>query len=145
VPAHAYDYAVLRAVPRVERGERINVGVVVSCPARGFLDCATALDEARLRALDPRVDVEAIARQLAAIEAVCRGHAGGGPIAGLSRSERFHFIVSPRSTVLQASRVHAGRCEDPAAVLVHLYEVLVARVEGDGGSAGVTTARNARR
>jgi hypothetical protein len=125
MPAHAYDYAILRAVPRVERGERINVGVVLSCPTRGFLDCATHLDAARLRALDPRADVEGLARQLAAVEAVCRGRRDAGPIAALPRSERFHWIVSPRSTVLQASHVHAGRCDDPALALAHLVEALV--------------------
>lgn len=126
MPVHAYDYAVLRAVPRVERGERINVGVVLSCPTRGFLDCATHLDAARLRALDPDADVEALARQLAAVEAVCRGQRGAGPIAALPRSERFHWVVSPRSTMLQASPVHAGRSDDPARALAHLFEALVA-------------------
>lgn len=126
MPVHAYDYAVLRAVPRVERGERINVGVVLSCPTRGFLDCATHLDATRLRALDPDADVEALARQLAAVEAVCRGQRGAGPVAALPRSERFHWVVSPRSTMLQASPVHAGRSDDPARALAHLFEALVA-------------------
>lgn len=125
MPAHAYDYAILRAVPRVERGERINVGVVLSCPSRGFLDCATHLDRARLLALDPGADVEALARHLVALEAVCRGQRDAGPIAALPRSERFHWLVSPRSTMLQASAVHAGRGEDPARVLAHLHETLV--------------------
>jgi hypothetical protein len=122
---HAYDYAILRAVPRVERGERINVGVVLSCPTLGFLDGATHLDAERLRAIDPGADVAGLARQLAAVEAVCRGRRDAGPIAALSRSERFHWVVSPRSTVLQASAVHAGCCEDPARTLVHLFEALV--------------------
>lgn len=125
MPAHAYDYAVLRAVPRVERGERINVGVVLSCPTLGFLDCAIGLDRARLLALDPTADVEAIERQLRAIEAVCRGARGAGPLAALPRSERFHWVVSPRSTVLQASAVHSGWCEDPAQTLAHLLDGLV--------------------
>jgi hypothetical protein len=125
MPVHAYDYAILRAVPRVERGERINVGVVLSCPTLGFLDCATHLDAERLRGLDPRADVEGLARQLAAVEAVCRGRRDAGPIAALPRSERFHWVVSPRSTVLQAGEVHAGRCEDPAGTLAHLLETLV--------------------
>lgn len=125
MPAHAYDYALLRAVPRVERGERINVGVVLSCPAKGFLDCATHLDRTRLRALDPAADADALARHLASLEAVCRGRRDAGPIAALPRTERFHWLVSPRSTVLQASAVHAGRCEDPAKTLAHLFETLV--------------------
>jgi len=125
MPVHAYDYAILRAVPRVERGERINVGVVVSCPTLAFLDCATHLDRERLRAIDPRADVEGLARQLAAVEAVCRGRRDAGPIAALPRTERFHWIVSPRSTVLQAGEVHAGRCADPAGTLAHLLERLV--------------------
>jgi hypothetical protein len=125
MPAHAYDYAVLRAVPRVERGERINVGVVLSCPAKGFLDCATHLDRARLRALDPAADAQALARHLDSLAAVCRGQRDAGPIAAMPRTERFHWLVSPRSTILQASAVHAGRCEDPATALAHLFETLV--------------------
>lgn len=131
MPAHAYDYAVLRAVPRVERGERINVGVVLSCPTLAFLDCATHLDGARLLALDPGADVDGIARHLAAVEAVCRGRPEAGPIATLPRRERFHWLVGPRSTVLQPSAVHAGRCDDPARTLVHLFEMLV--VVGSAG------------
>lgn len=125
MPVHAYDYAVLRAVPRVERGERINVGVVLSCPARGFLDCATHLDRARLLALDPAADADGLARHLASLEAVCRGRRDAGPVAALPRTERFHWLVSPRSTVLQAGAMHAGRCEDPARTLAHLFETLV--------------------
>jgi hypothetical protein len=125
MPAHAYDYAVIRAVPRVERGERINVGVVLSCPTLGFLDCTTHLDRARLLALDPGADAEALARHLASLEAVCRGQPGAGPIAALPRTERFHWLVSPRSTVLQASHVHSGRCDDPARALAHLHATLV--------------------
>ena len=125
MPVHAYDYAILRAVPRVERGERINVGVVVSCPTRGFLDCRTHLERARLLALDPAADVEGLARHLVSLEAVCRGQRNAGPIAALPRTERFHWLVSPRSAVLQASAVHSGRCEDPARTLEHLFETLV--------------------
>ena len=131
MPAHGYDYAILRAVPRVERGERINAGVVLSCPTLGFLDCATHLDRARLLALDPSADVEALARHLMSLEAVCRGQPGAGPIATLPRTERFHWLVSPRSTILQASAVHAGRCEDPERTLAHLYDTLV--LVGPGG------------
>lgn len=125
MPAHAYDYAVLRAVPRVERGERINVGVVLSCPTLGFLDCMTGLDPARLRSIDPAADVAAIERQLRGVQAVCRGERGAGPIAALPRLERFHWLVSPRSTVLQAGAVHAGCCEDPAQTLRRLFDALV--------------------
>lgn len=125
MPVHAYDYAILRAVPRVERGERINVGVVLSCPTLGFLDCATHLDRSRLFALDSDADADALTRQLVAVEAVCRGRRDAGPIAALPRSERFHWVVSPRSTVLQAGAVHTGRCEDPAGTLAHLFETLV--------------------
>lgn len=125
MPVHAYDYAILRAVPRVERGERINVGVILSCPAKGFLDCATHLDRTRLSALDPAADADALVRHLDSLEAVCRGRRDAGPIAALPRSERFHWLVSPKSTVLQASHVHAGRCDDPASTLAHLFETLV--------------------
>lgn len=122
----SYDYAVIRVVPRVDREEFVNVGVIVSCPAREFLEARIELDERRLTALDPTLDVEAIRVHLASIPAICLGGAQAGPIGQLSQRERFHWLVAPRSTMIQTSPAHAGRCcTDPAAVLEHLLEAMV--------------------
>jgi hypothetical protein len=125
--ASAYDYAVIRVVPRVERGEQVNVGVILSCPERGFLDARVELDEPRLLALDPGVDLETVRRQLAAIPKLCAGGDDLGPIGVLSQRERFHWLVAPRSTVIQTSAAHTGRCEDPEQALEHLMDRLVRR------------------
>jgi hypothetical protein len=129
VPARsAFDYAVLRVVPRVEREEFVNVGVVVHAPALAFLGCAVALDRARLGELAPGLgaaDLDDIAAHLEAWRAVCAGEAGAGPIAALSPSERFHWLVAPRSAMLQTSPVHSGVSDDPAAALDRLYRSLV--------------------
>ena len=122
---HTYDYAIVRVVPRVERGERINVGIILSCPDLNFLDARIELDEARLRALDPHVDVELMRANLAMIPAVCRGGAEAGPIGELPPRGRFRWLVSPRSTMIQTSPVHTGRTSDPAASLEHLIETVV--------------------
>src|SRR5262249_53129990 len=121
----AFDYTVVQVVPRVERDERINAGVILFCPAAGFLGCPIALDEARLRALAPYVDVAAVNAQLEAVRAVCAGDAAAGPVARLSPSERFHWLSTPRSTVVQPSAPHAGLCDDPAATLEHLFAASV--------------------
>jgi hypothetical protein len=123
----AFDYTVLQVVPRVDRDERINVGVILFCPAAAFLGCRIALDADRLRALAPDVDVDAVNAQLDAVRAVCAGDASAGPIARLSASERFHWLSTPRSTVVQPSPAHAGLCEDPAAALERLFAAAVAR------------------
>jgi len=120
-----YDYAVLRVVPKVERGEFVNVGVIVSCPARRFLEARIALDEARLLALDPTTDVESVRAHLAAIPAICAGGQPAGPIGRLSQRERFHWLVAPRSTIIQTSPVHTGCCEEPGAVLERLLDTMV--------------------
>ncbi len=120
-----YDYAIIRVVPRVEREEFINVGVIVSCPARKFLEARFELDEQRLKAIDPTLDVESIKAHLGSISAICKGGEQGGPIGQLSLRERFHWLVAPRSTVIQTSPVHTGRCKDPAAVLERLLETMV--------------------
>lgn len=125
MPGAPFDYALVRVVPRVERGERINAGVIVFCPTRGFLGCRVQLDRDRLRALDPVADVERIERHLSAFAAVCRGDAIAGPIAALPAGERFHWLVGPRSAVIQVSEVHAGAAEDPSAALDRLFEGLV--------------------
>ena len=124
----AFDDAVVRIVPRVEREEFINVGVVVHAPALAFLGCAIALDRARLAQLAPGLaatELDEIAAHLEAWRAVCAGDAGAGPIAALSPSERFHWLSAPRSTMLQTSPVHAGVTDDPAAALDRLYRTLV--------------------
>jgi hypothetical protein len=121
----AYDYAIVRLTPRVERGETINVGVVLSCPERDFLEARIELDEARVRALDAGFDVETVRAHLAAIPRICRGGAEAGALGALPARARFHWLVAPRSTVIQISPVHTGRTDDPAAALERLLDTLV--------------------
>jgi hypothetical protein len=126
VPApHAYDYAVIRVVPRVEREEFINVGVILSCAARDFLDARLHLDRARLAALDATLDPAVVEQYLGVIPVVCRGDAEAGPIGKLPVRQRFHWLVAPRSTIIQTSSVHSGLCEDPATALAHLMQQMV--------------------
>jgi DUF3037 family protein len=120
-----FQYAIVRVVPRVERGETLNAGVIVLCRPRRFLAARTAVDETRLRALDPDVDVGAIRTHLAAIERIARGDEDAGPIARLGQGERFHWLVAPSSTVIQPSEVHTGLSDDPAATLDGLFARLV--------------------
>lgn len=121
----AFDYVIVQVVPRVERDERLNVGVILFCPTTGYLGCRIALDEERLRALAPDVDLAALESQLEAVRAVAAGTAGAGPIAGLPPSERFHWLSAPRSTIVQPTSPHAGLCDDPAAALEHLFQTVV--------------------
>jgi hypothetical protein len=128
VPAeYTYDYAIIRVVPRVERGEMINVGVILSCPDVSFLEAGIELDEPRLLALDEAPDFESIRDHLATIPAICRGGDEAGPIGALPQRSRFHWLVSPRSTIIQMSPVHTGRTSDPAAALERLLETMVRR------------------
>ncbi len=120
-----YDYAVIRVVPRVEREEFVNVGVIVSCPQRGFLDCRIELDEARLRALWPEIDIDLVRRHLASIPAICRGGDEAGPIGKLPARERFRWLIAARSTIIQASPAHTGLCTDPPALMEHLLATMV--------------------
>jgi hypothetical protein len=122
---HAYDYAVLRIVPHVEREEFINVGVILSCPGRRFLGTRVHLEVARLRALAPSIDEETVRRHLASFEAVCRGGQDAGPIGALPARQRFHWLVAPRSTVIQTSPVHTGWCRDPEETLERLLRQYV--------------------
>ena len=122
---HTYDYAIIRLVPRVERGELINVGVILSCPAVDFLEACVELDAARLRALDPSLDVEAARANLEIIPRVCRGGADAGEIGAMPQRSRFHWLVSPRSTIIQMSPVHTGRTTNPAKALARLLETMV--------------------
>jgi hypothetical protein len=123
VPApSSFDYAVIRIVPRVEREEFINAGVLLFCKARDFLGARVRLDEARLRALAPGIDAGPIAAHLATFEQVTNG---AGPIGALSLAERFHWLVAPRSTVVQVSAVHSGLCEEPERILESLFTKMV--------------------
>jgi len=123
--ADTYDYAVIRVVPRVERQEFVNAGVIVWCQVQDVLESRVELDEARLRALDATVDVDAVRRHLASIGRICAGGEDAGPLGKLSKRERFDWLVAPRSTIIQTSPVHSGRCEDMAATLEHLLKTMV--------------------
>jgi hypothetical protein len=120
-----FEYALIRAVPRIERGESVNIGVVLYCQAAEFLSCRTAVDADRLRALDPGVDLDAVESAVDAIRAVCDGDSAAGAAAGASRRDRFGWLTAPRSTVVQPGPIHAGVTEDPGACLEHLFERLV--------------------
>ena len=122
---HTYDYAILRVVPRVDRGESVNVGVILSCPERQFLEARIQVDEARLLTLDPTVDLPTVTETLNAIVAICRGDAETGPLGEMPQRNRFHFLVNPRSTIIQPSPTHTGRTHDPAATLDTLMRKLV--------------------
>ncbi|MEA2267506.1 MAG: hypothetical protein QOD55_2163 [Solirubrobacteraceae bacterium] len=127
-PPDHFAYAVLRVVPRIERGERFNAGVVVFCRRRGFLAARTDLDERRLAALAPDADAALVREHLAALERIAAGDPVGGPVSALEPSERFGWLVAPSSTVIQASPVHTGLCDDPQALLDRLFAELVAPV-----------------
>lgn len=125
MPGHMYDYAVIRVVPRVDREEFVNVGIILSCPTQDFLGARIELDDARVLALDSTVDLATVRRHLDAIPLICAGGERAGPIGGMSQRQRFHWLVAPRSTIIQASPVHAGRCAEPADALEHLVDVMV--------------------
>jgi Protein of unknown function (DUF3037) len=120
-----YDYAIIRVVPKVEREEFVNVGVIVSCASRKFLEACVELNEQRLLAVDPTLDMDLIRDHLGAIPIICAGGEQAGPIGQLSQRERFHWLVAPRSTMIQTSRVHTGFCQNLAAVLDHLLDTMV--------------------
>ena len=124
-PRNAFQYAIVRVFPRVERGECLNVGVVLLCRERRYLGARIALDEQRLVAFAPDVDPATIRPHLDAIERIAAGDPTAGPIARLGQAERFHWLVAPASTIIQTSEVHSGLCDDPAAELDHLVATLV--------------------
>jgi hypothetical protein len=126
VPEASFSYAVLRVVPRVERGESINVGVVVFSRQHDFLGMRAELDEARLAALDSDCEPGPIRERLAAVEVVVAGDGDGGALAALPASDRFGWVTAPSSTVIQPSAVHTGMTRDPQATLDHLFTTLVA-------------------
>ncbi|HEV8693759.1 MAG TPA: DUF3037 domain-containing protein [Lysobacter sp.] len=120
-----YDYAVIRVVPRVEREEFVNVGILLSCEATRYLEARIEFDEARVRALDPAIDLAALRRHLDAFPTICRGGAESGPIGQLPLRARFHWLTAKRSAIIQTSPVHTGRCTDMAATMEHLLERMV--------------------
>jgi len=120
-----FQYAIVRLVPRVERGECLNVGVILLCRPRRFLGARVHLDAGRLAAFAPGLDPEVVRPHLEAIERIARGDPSAGPIARLGPAERFHWLVAPASTVIQPSEVHTGLCDDPNAELDHLVATLV--------------------
>lgn len=121
----SYDYAIVRAVPRVEREEFINIGVIVSCFEKDFLAARIEIDEARLMAFDPTIDIDAIRRHAHSVVVICEGGPDAGAIGKLPQRERFRWLVAPRSTIIQISPSHAGQCDEPAKVLEHLVEKMV--------------------
>ena len=123
--ANHYDYAVIRVVPRVEREEFINVGVILSCEAAGYLEARIELDERRVLALAPGLDIESLRRHLQTIPAICRGGADAGPIGLLPQRARFHWLTARRSSIIQTSPVHTGKCGDMPATMEHLLQRMV--------------------
>lgn len=119
MPAHTYDYAFVRVVPRLERGEFVNVGAALFCRTERFLAARIAVNRDRLQALSPNLDLDLVMAHLEAIPRICDG---AGPIGQLPQAERFHWLVAPRSTIIQTSPVHSGLCDDPAAALARLME-----------------------
>jgi hypothetical protein len=125
VPPSAFQYAIVRVVPHVERGECVNAGVVLFCREKNFLAARVELDEARVRALAPDADIDAVRGHLDAICRIAAGDPAAGAIAALPQSERFHWLVAPSSTIIQCSPVHTGLSEDPGGELDRLLERMV--------------------
>lgn len=122
---HLFEYALIRLVPRVEREEFINVGVILYCRQKKYLECKILLDEKRAIALNPEVDVNEVKENLQSIEKICRAEKDGGPIAKLDVASRFRWLTATRSTMIQSSKVHPGLCTDPDKLLEHLFETMV--------------------
>ena len=121
----SFDYAVIRLVPRVEREEFVNVGVILFCLEQRVLSARIELDEKRLRALWPDLDLDSAREHLEAFTKISRGDPDAGPIAQLSQRERFHWLVAPRSTMIQVSPVHSGLCESPSTAIENLVQQLI--------------------
>jgi hypothetical protein len=120
-----YEYALLRVVPRVERGERFNAGVLVYCRAQSYVAARTHLDEAKLTALDPAADIAGVRAALRAVEGICGGGEAAGQAAGDDAGRRFRWLIAPRSTVVQPGPVHTGLTADPKAEADRLFDLLV--------------------
>lgn len=133
MPGDPFEYAVIRVVPRVEREEFMNAGVILFCRPRKFLEARIELDEERLARFAPWAEVAGVREHLAAIPLICAGGPEAGPIGLLSQAERFHWLVAPRSTVIQPSPVHAGRTADPGRELEKLAVELVRPLTGSDG------------
>jgi Protein of unknown function (DUF3037) len=134
---NTYDYAIVRVVPRVDRGEFVNAGIIISCDVERILKASIELDERALLALDPGVDIEFVRSTLATIPAICAGGSGAGPIGQLSARERFHWLVSPKSTIVQTSPVHTGQCSDCGAALEHLMSRMIRRINAADSSPAI--------
>ncbi|HXE14385.1 MAG TPA: DUF3037 domain-containing protein [Bryobacteraceae bacterium] len=119
--SNSFDYAIVRVVPFPEREEFFNAGVILFCPQRKFLEARVAVDTRKLEALAPHLETEEVRQRLDSIVKICAGNPSAGPIAQLSQRARFHWLVAPRSTMIQTSAVHAGICDDPAPVLERLF------------------------
>lgn len=131
---NSFDYAIVRIVPRPEREEFINAGVILFCRTCPFLGARVALDRPRLAALAPDLAAELVERHLALIPLVSHGDEAAGSLAEWPPAARFHWLVAPRSTIIQTSPVHSGLCTDPQAALDHLFETMVHLPgEGEGG------------
>jgi hypothetical protein len=120
-----FEYAVIRVVPKVEREEFLNVGVVLFCARKKFLQVIYSLDEERILAFDSKTDIDEIRAYLSAFERICNGVPGSGAIGKLPIAERFRWLTATRSTVVQTSKVHPGFCGDPAEALKRLYSEMV--------------------
>jgi DUF3037 family protein len=125
-PRNQFQYAIVRVIPDIARGECLNVGVVLLCRPKRYLGAKVGLDPARLAAIAPGLPAATVEPHLDAIVKIAGGDPDGGPIARLGLAERFHWLVSPSSTIIQASEAHTGLCADPADELEHLFETLVA-------------------
>lgn len=128
-----YSYAIVRVVPRVERGEQINVGVILYAPERRFLAARIEFDAARVQALAPEADLPLIEQHLQSFQGIAEGNPNAGPLAALQQSDRFHWLTAPRSTIIQTSPVHTGLCADPNAALEDLLNDFVRQPKNVSG------------
>lgn len=132
-PQEVFQYAILRVVPSLPRGEALNVGVVLHARRFRFLAARTLVDRERLRALDPALDLDALERHLQAVERIAAGDPEAGPVARMDRSDRFGWLTAPSSALLQPSPVHTGLCADPEATIARLFAELVAQPAAPAG------------
>lgn len=135
MPVHSsFDYAIVRVVPHVERGEFVNVGVILFCRTRRYLEAKIELDRRRVLAIAPQLDLDEVTEHLSVIPRVAAGGKAAGPIGQLPLADRFHWLVAPRSAMIQISPVHCGRCADPATTLERLMDQLVRTLQVEPGT-----------